>query len=64
MKRVAEAERRVAEVPVVVEPVPVQNNLAAVLVEIRDVDVAVAVPHKMCEVSSMSLLLEYSRSCI
>ena len=42
-----EAEGRVVAVPVVVEPVPVHHHLAAVLVEIRDVEVAVAV-HDQC----------------
>jgi len=47
MKRVAEAEGGVVGVPVVVQPVPVQHHLVAVLVEVRDVEVAVvAVPHE------------------
>jgi hypothetical protein len=45
--RFAEAESGVAGVPVVVQPVPVQHHLVAVLVEVRDVEVAVvAVPHE------------------
>jgi len=60
MKRVAEAKRGVVGVPVVVKPVPVQDDLVVVLVEIRDVEVAIAVPHEMYEVSSVPLLLEYS----
>jgi hypothetical protein len=39
------AESRVVAVPVVVEPVPVEDHLVAVLVEVRDVEVAIAVPH-------------------
>ena len=39
------AESRVVAVPVVVEPVPVENYLVTILVEIRDVEVAIAVPH-------------------
>lgn len=46
MKKVAEAERGAVGVPVVVQPVPVQHHLVAVLVEIRDVQVAVTVPHE------------------
>lgn len=60
MKRVAEAERRIVGVPVVVEPIPIQDDLVVVLVEIRDVEVAIAVPHEVYEISSVSLLLEYS----
>jgi len=39
------AESRVIAVPIVVEPVPIENHLVTILVEIRDVEVAVAVPH-------------------
>ncbi len=49
MKRVAETKRRVVRVPVVVEPVPVQLDLVAVLDEVRDVEVAVAVQHERTE---------------
>ena len=49
MKRVAEAKRGVGVVPVVIEPVPIQLNLVAVLDEVRDVEVAVAVQHKHTE---------------
>jgi len=64
MKRVAEAKCGVVGVPVVVQPVPVQLNLAAVLVEIRDIQVAVLVLHKMYGTSSIPPPFEYSRSCI
>lgn len=37
---------RVVVVPVVVESVPIQDNLVAVIVEIRDVKVAIVVLHK------------------
>ena len=57
MKRVAEAESRIVGVPVVVQPVPVQHDLVAVLVEIRDIDVAVAVLHEMYGISSSSTAL-------
>ncbi len=55
------AESRVVAVPVVVEPVPVEDNLAIVLVEIRGVEVAVAVPHNTCKVPSIPPPFEYSR---
>jgi len=64
MKRVAEAKRRVVGVPVVVQPVPVQHDLVTVLVEIRDVKVAVTVLDEMYGIPPMSLLLECSQSCI
>jgi hypothetical protein len=64
MKRVAEAEGGVVGVPVVVQPVPVHHDLVAVLVEIRDIQVAVAVLHEMYGASSIPLPFEYSRSCI
>ncbi len=41
-----DAEGGVVGVPIVVEPVPVQDDLVAVNVEIRDVEVAVAMPHR------------------
>lgn len=41
----AEAECGVVGVPVVVQPVPVHHNLAAVPVEIRDNEVAVEILH-------------------
>ncbi|MCI0619559.1 hypothetical protein L0Y40_00790 [Candidatus Wolfebacteria bacterium] len=47
MRRFAEAESGVVGVPVVVQPAPAQHHLVAVLVEVRDVEVAVvAVPHE------------------
>ena len=65
MKRVAEAERGVVGVEVVVQPVPVHHDLATVLIQIRDIQVAVAVLHEMYEISSVPLPLEYySWSCI
>ena len=57
MKRVAEAECGVVGVPVVVQPVPVHHDLATVLVEIRDIEVAVAVLHEMYRISSSSTAL-------
>ena len=51
------AETRVVAVPVVVEIVPVQHNLVAVLVEIRDIEVAVAVLHEMYGISPSSTAL-------
>jgi hypothetical protein len=50
----------VVGVPVVVEPVPVQHNLIAVVVEVRDAEVAIAVPHEMYKVPSMSPPFEYT----
>ena len=64
MKRVAEAECGVVGVPVVVQPVPVHHDLVTVLVEIRDIQVAVAILHEMYGISSFPLPFEYSRSCI
>jgi hypothetical protein len=55
------AESRVVGVPVVVEPVPVEDHLVAVLVEIRDVEVAIVVPHNMCKVPSVPPPFEYSQ---
>jgi hypothetical protein len=48
-----EAQSRVVVVPVVVKPVPVQEDLVAVLVEIRDVEVAIMVPHDTYKMPSM-----------
>lgn len=42
-----EAESGVTVVPPVVEPIPVEHNLAVILVEIRGVQVAVGVPHQV-----------------
>ena len=64
MKRVAEAECGVVGVPVVVQPVPIHHDLATVLVEIRDIQVAGAVLHEMDGTSSIPLPFEYSRGCI
>jgi len=55
-----ETESRLPIVPVVVQPVPVQNHVVAVLVEIRDVEVAIAVPHVLCKMPPTSPPLEYS----
>src|SRR3990167_10486132 len=41
----AETQSGVAGVPAVAQPVPVHHDLVAVLVEIRDKQVAAAVPH-------------------
>ena len=57
IKRVAEAESRIVGVPVVVQPVPVHHDLATVLVEIRDIEVAVGVLHEMYGISSSSTAL-------
>ncbi|MDQ5949300.1 MAG: hypothetical protein QG589_426 [Patescibacteria group bacterium] len=59
MKKVAEAQSRVVGVPVVVQPVPVHHNLATVLDEIRDIQVAVMVLHEIYGTSSIPLPLEY-----
>ena len=64
MKRIAEAERGVVGVPVVVQPIPVHHDLVAVLVEIRDIQVAVAVLHEMYGISPFPLPFEYSQGCI
>lgn len=64
MKRIAETESGIVGVPVVVQPVPVHHDLVVVLVEIRDIEVAVLVLHEMYEISSVPLPFEYSRSCI
>ena len=47
------AESRVVVVPIIVEIVPVLDHLVAVLVEVRDVEVAITVPHNTCKASSM-----------
>ena len=39
------AESRVVAVPIVVEPVPIENHLVTILAEIRDAEVAIAAPH-------------------
>ena len=57
MKRVAETESGIVGVPVVVQPVPVQHDLVAILVEIRDIQVAVLVLHEMYKISSNSTVL-------
>jgi hypothetical protein len=64
MKTVAEAKSGVVGVPVVVQPVPIHHDLATVLKEIRDIQVAVLVLHEMYGTSSVPLPFEYSRSCI
>lgn len=55
------AETRVVAVPVVVEPVPVEDHLVTILVEIRDIEVAVAVPHNTCKAPSVPPPFEYSQ---
>ena len=52
-EKICETQSRIIVVPVVVEPVPVELDLVVVLDEVRDVEVAVAVPHNMCTVPSM-----------
>lgn len=42
-EEICETKRGVVGVPIVVEPVPVDDNLAVVLEEIRNVEVAIAV---------------------
>ena len=58
MKRFAEAQSGILGVPVVVQPVPVHHDLVAVLVEIRDIEVAVAVLNVMYSVPSVPPPLE------
>lgn len=41
-----ETTSRVVVIPVVVEPVPIHDNLVTVIVEIRDVEVGIIVLHK------------------
>ena len=53
----AETQSGVAGVPAVAQPVPVHHDLVAVLVEIRDIQVAVAVLHEMYGISSSSTAL-------
>ena len=55
-----ETQSGVAGVPVVVEPVPVENHLATMLDEIRDMQVAVAIQDEMYKGPSMSLPLEFT----
>jgi hypothetical protein len=57
MKRIAETQCEVVGVEVVVQPVPVQHDLVTVLVEIRDIQVAVLVLHEMYKISSISTAL-------
>lgn len=52
------AESRIVTVPIVVSPVPVEDNLVAVLVEIRDVQVVVTVPHTTYTMPSVPPPLE------
>lgn len=47
-KRFADGEKTAAAVPVVVDPVQVERTLAVVLVEIRDVAVAVEEGDRTC----------------
>ena len=54
------AESRVVAIEVVVNPVPVEDHHVAVLVEVRDVEVAVLVPHDTCKMPSMPPPLECS----
>jgi hypothetical protein len=56
-----ETESRVVVVPIVVSPVPVEDNLVVVLVEIRDVEVAIAVPHDTYKIPSVPPPFECSR---
>ncbi|KKT60196.1 MAG: hypothetical protein UX18_C0023G0004 [Candidatus Azambacteria bacterium GW2011_GWC2_45_7b] len=64
MKRVAEAESGIVRIPAVAQPAPEQHDLVAVLAEIRDIQVAVAVLHEMYGISSVPLPFECSWSCI
>lgn len=45
-EEICEEESRAVAVPVILEPVPIQHNLVAILVEVRSVQVVVAVPDK------------------
>ena len=58
---ICEAESGVVVVPIVVSPVPVEDHLVVVLVEIRDIEVAIAVPHDTCKMPSIPPPFEYSR---
>ena len=49
-----ETQSRVVAVPVVVEPVPVLHHLVTVLVEVRDIEVAVGVANRLYQVPSGS----------
>ena len=51
----------IIEAIAVVKPVPVEDNLVGVLVEIRDIEVVVAVPHVMYKMPSVPPPFEYSR---
>jgi hypothetical protein len=46
---ICETSRRVVTVPVVVEPVPVDDDLTVVHVDVRDVEVAIAVTDERTE---------------
>ena len=61
MKRVAEAQSWAARTEVAVEPAPVQHDITIVLVEIRDVQVAVAILHEIYKMPSMPPHLGSSR---
>ncbi len=47
-----EASRGIVSIPIVLKPIPVQNNSVAIVVEIRDVEVAIAVPHEIYKAPS------------
>ena len=55
-----ETQSGVAGVPVIVEPVPVENHPVIALDEIRDMPVAVAIQDEMYKGPSMSLPLEFA----
>lgn len=55
-----ETKRGVIGIPVVVEPVPVDNHLAFVLDQVRNVEVAIAVPNETHEMPSAPPPFEYS----
>ncbi len=46
---IREAGRGIVVIPIILKPVPIQHNLHAIIIEIRDIEVAVAVPHKCTE---------------
>ena len=56
--------RGVVVVPIVVEPVPIEVDLAIVPVDVWDVQVATLVQHKTYGAPSMPPPLEYSQGCI
>ena len=58
MKRLA-ARQTIVVVPVVVEPVEVEVPAIAVEVEVGDVEVAVGIALKICNVFSVTPPLEY-----